>query len=157
MATDTSFFKKVYLFCLAISCALGISICINVYLFHAFPLPLSTKKIEIVLNNTETADRKPSHPFQDEKCQHFAVQVCNDKTSWNTNPFGLIKINAQQVAETGRNRPKWSLTSFPGSDETWARELIEGATGIYTTPILNQTVYNSLGIITQLKLYVKVI
>ena len=81
MAKDTRFLKKIYLFSLTISCVLGISICINVYLFHAFHLPLPTKKFEKVLISSETEsasyDPKLFHPFQDPKCRHFTVQVCN--------------------------------------------------------------------------------
>ena len=81
MAKDTRFLKKIYLFSLTISCVLGISICINVYLFHAFHLPLPTKKFEKVLISSETDsasyDPKLFHPFQDPKCRHFNVQVCN--------------------------------------------------------------------------------
>ena len=81
MAKDTRFLKKIYLFSLTISCVLGISICINVYLFHAFHLPLPTKKFEKVLISSEidsaSYDPKLLHPFQDPKCRHFNVQVCN--------------------------------------------------------------------------------
>ena len=50
------------------------------------------------------------------------------------------------MAETGSsNRPKWSLTSFPGSDETWAQQLIDGATGIYATLMSDPKVYESIG------------
>nr|WBD92698.1 putative WSC domain-containing protein 1 [Daphnia magna] len=45
----------------------------------------------------------------DPTCQHFPVQFAKNKT-----------------------RPKWALTSFPGSGVTWTRQLIEGVTGIYT-------------------------
>ncbi|XP_057368665.2 sialate:O-sulfotransferase 1-like [Daphnia carinata] len=51
-----------------------------------------------------------SYPWiGDPTCQHFPVQFAKNKT-----------------------RPKWALTSFPGSGVTWTRQLIEGVTGIYT-------------------------
>ena len=34
----------------------------------------------------------------------------------------------KQFAEN-KTRPKWALTSFPGSGVTWTRQLIEGVTG----------------------------
>ncbi|KAI9561326.1 hypothetical protein GHT06_012282 [Daphnia sinensis] len=51
-----------------------------------------------------------SYPWiGDPTCQHFPVQFARNHT-----------------------RPKWALTSFPGSGVTWTRQLIEGVTGIYT-------------------------
>ena len=95
MATDTRFLKNLYIFCLAISCALGIFICINVYLFHTFPLPSFPTNFEKFINSnaigSASYDRTVFHPFQDPKCRHFAVQVCNNVTSWNTKLLGLIK------------------------------------------------------------------
>ncbi|KAK4025386.1 hypothetical protein OUZ56_014459 [Daphnia magna] len=56
--------------------------------------------------NVETT----SYPWVgDPTCQHHAVQFAKNQS-----------------------RPKWALTSFPGSGVTWTRQLIEGVTGIYT-------------------------
>lgn len=40
-------------------------------------------------------------------------------------------VTALQLAERD-SLPKWPLTSFPGSGVTFARQLIEGVTVIYT-------------------------
>ncbi|XP_059350776.1 sialate:O-sulfotransferase 1-like [Daphnia carinata] len=51
-----------------------------------------------------------SYPWiGDPTCQHFPIQFARNHA-----------------------RPKWALTSFPGSGVTWTRQLIEGVTGIYT-------------------------
>ncbi len=71
---------------------------------------------------------KANYPWiGDPYCQHLPVQVCVRPDILQFNHFNLICVWIQFAKN--KTRPKWALTSFPGSGVTWTRQLIEGATG----------------------------